>query len=997
MRKLITLLGILLMSCGVFAQAKTISGTVTNAKTGESIPGVNILVKGTTNGTLTNAEGKYTLEVSARADVLVFSYVGFERKEISIGEKTTINVAIQPTQKSLQEVVVVGYGTKKKSLVTGSISQVTSEDLEAVSSTRPDKALQGKTAGVAILPTSGSPGSGTKIRIRGTNSNGDSDPLYIVDGMKTGDINNIEPSDIESIEVLKDAASSAIYGSEGANGVVLITTKSGEAGEMKVNYNMQYGMQSLRTDMELMDASQYTTWMNETGNDVSNRFDANTNWLEEAFETAPMQKHYLSASGGTEKTTYMISGSYLTRDGIAGGDKANYTRYSTRLNVNSDVKDWLKMGVNMSYSHSNQNYVGEDDEYRGVVNNTLLMDPLTPVTYSGTPQHVQDLMGQGYTILQNGDNEYYGLAENATGEIANPIARMDTYNNSIVQDKLLGTAFAKIQPWENLSITSRFGVDLTYQNNHWWSPLYYFSAESQNTMRTIDNELNKWNTWLWENFASYSNTVGNHHYNVLAGFSLEEYQGPSWNLHSGPMIDGGDQYAYHGFAGSRDFDEVGGVFDHRTMNSFFGRITYDYADKYLFEASIRQDGSSVFPENDKYALFPSLSVGWVLSSEDFYNIEFMDYVKIRASWGQNGSISNLPGNEDKEFWSFAGIRYPDTEGNFVSGALIDKLINPNLTWERTEMTDIGVDLRFLEGKISVAFDYYDKLTKDLITLGTGPLSVGNDYPFVNAGTVNNTGFDIELGYRNMDNEFKYGISANASFVDNEVTELKVDAPVRGADVRGYDLTWFEEGQPIWYFKGYKTDGVDAETGEVNVVDVNDDGQISPEDQTYIGDPHADIYYGGQLFANYKNFDLQISLQGSYGNDIFMGWFRTDRPYSNKPASFFENRWTESNTSADMPAADNTSNFFYRSDMMISDGSYLRFKQIQLGYTLKGDVLNNTGISSVRAYITVDNYFTLTGYDGIDPEAGSSLDTSQGVDRGVYPAAGIFMMGLNVNL
>jgi TonB-linked SusC/RagA family outer membrane protein len=997
MRNFLTLMMALVISTGLYAQERIISGTITDAKTNESIPGVNMIVKGTTIGTLSGVDGTYQLEVPAGNNILVFSFVGYITREIELGDSKTVNVALEPESKSLEEIVVVGYGTKRKSLVTGAISKVEAKDLQAISSTRADQAIQGRTAGVSILPTSGSPGAGTKIRIRGTNSNGNSNPLFIVDGMKTDDINNIDPSDIASIEVLKDAASSAIYGTEGANGVVLISTKSGSEGATKINYDFQYGLQSARTGMELMNADQYTTWMEEAGLQVSNPYNANTDWLDETFEVAPMQKHYLSISGGNKKTTYLFSGSYLNQDGIVGGDKANYERYTARLNLKSDVKTWLEVGANASYAHSDRKYVGEDDEYRGVVNNALLIDPLTPVTYDGTPDHVQSLLDAGRVILQNEDGNYYGLAENVTGETANPLAVLNIYHNNIGQDKFLSNAYATIKPIEGLKITSRIGLDLTYQTQHWWSPEYYFSVENSNSSMTVDDRLNQWSTWLWENFATYETNIDEHNLSFLAGFSAEQSEGPSYSLHSGAMIVPGDEFAYHDAVDSRDFDIVGGTSYTNTMSSFFGRFTYDYMNKYMFEASVRRDGASVFPENEKYAVFPAVSAGWVFSEENFYNFEVMDYAKLRASWGQNGSKANLPGNEDKEFWTFGGIRYPDATGAFVSGAQIDKLINTNLVWETTEMTDIGLDLRFFNSKLSASVDYFYKQTKDLIAVGTGPLSVGNDYPFVNAGTVTNKGFDFELGYRNMDNEFKYGVNLNASFVDNEVTKLNVDAPVRGANVRGYDMTWFEQGQPVWYFKGYKTDGVDPQTGEIIVMDVNGDGEITPEDQTYIGDPHADVYFGGNLFAQYKNFDFNLFLQGTYGNDIFMAWYRTDRQYSNKPAYFFEDRWTPENPNADFPAANNTSDYVYRSDLMVQDGSYLRVKQIQLGYTLNKELIQKFGVNSLRAYVSLENFFTLTDYPGLDPEAGSYNNTSQGVDRGVYPAAGVFLMGVNINL
>lgn len=989
MRNILTLLMTLVFSAGLMAQSQMISGTLTDASTNETLPGVNIIVKGKTIGTLTDIDGKFELEVPKEDNILMFSFVGYVTQEVEIGDSKTINVALESDYQNLDEVVVVGYGTKRKSLVTGAISKVEAEDLKSISATRADAAIQGRTAGVSILPTSGSPGAATQIRIRGVNSNGDSNPLFIVDGMKTGDINNVDPSDIASIEVLKDAASAAIYGTEGANGVVLITTKSGKAGVTKINYDYQFGIQSARTDMELMNADQYTSWMTEAGLEVSDTYGADTDWLDEIFEAAPMQKHYLNISGGNEKTTYMLSGSYLDQDGIVGGEQSNYTRYTTRLNVKSDVKDWLEVGANVSYSHSDQKYIDQDNEYRSVVNSALLMDPLTPVTYDGTPDRVQGLLDEGYTILQNGDGDYYGLAENVTGEMANPVALLDTYHNNITQDKFLSNAYATLKPIEGLKITSRIGMDLTYQINHSWSPLYYFSTESQNTSMTVSDEINKWDTWLWENYATYETSVDDHNMTFLAGFSNEKYEGPYYGMSSGNMIYASDYFAYHSYVNSDDYDLVDGYMSESTTTSYFGRFSYDYQNKYMFEASVRRDGSDAFPDDNQFATFPAVSAGWVFSEEDFYTFGgIMDYAKLRASWGQNGSKANIPGNQDIELWEFGGIQYPDADGNFVSGAQIANLVNTDLKWETTEMTDIGLDLRFFNSKLTFSADYFYKQTKDLITYATGPLSVGNDFPYANVGTVTNKGFDLELGYRNRDHKLKYSFNVNASFIDNEVTELSVDAPVSGANVRGYDLTWFEEGQPIWYFKGYKTDGLD-ENGDVNVVDVNGDGEITAEDQTYIGDPHADVYFGGNISAQYENFDFNLFFQGSYGNDIFMAWYRTDRQYSNKPSYFY--------TDDDFPNADNSSDYIYRSDLMVSDGSYLRVKQIQLGYTIDKGITDKIGVNSLRAYVSLENFFTITNYKGLDPEAGSTNNTSQGVDRGIYPSAGIFLMGVNISL
>ena len=972
---------------------KEISGKISDSS-GFGLPGVNISLKGTTTGTVSDIDGNYTMFANSE-DVIVYSFIGYTSQEFLVADQVQLNIILIEDAIGMDEVVVVGYGVKKKSLVTGSISSIKSEDIQNVPVSRADQAIQGKTAGVSILSTSGSPGAGANIRIRGVNSNGNSNPLFIVDGMKTGDINNIDPADIASMEVLKDAASAAIYGTEGANGVILITTKSGKPGASKISYDFQYGFQSSRSDMEVMNASEYQQWMQESGAGAVTLNDTDTDWLDEIFEVAPMQKHHLSFSGGSEKTTYLISGSYFGQDGIVGGDKAKYERFTARANLKSQLKDWLEVGNNFSFSHSKQKYIGEDDEYRGAVNFALLLDPLTPTTYDGTPQRVQDLLDGGNTILKNKNGKYYGLPEYVTGETANPLALLDTYNNNIVQDKILGNVYATIKPVKGLTFTSRAGLDLTYQTDHSWAPKYYFSAESQNSETYVDDNINKWYTWLWENFASYNKTFGDHDLTVLAGYSAEEYQAPDYTMHSAPLIKEGSQYAYQGYTTSNEFDRTGGGYVNHTMTSFFGRLSYNYLNRYMLEVSLRRDAADVFPVDNQSAVFSAVSAGWTISEEDFFDFKGIDYLKLRASWGENGSRSNIPGNEGQEFYVF-NSKYPGADDVYQPGAEIDKLINPDLKWETTEQLDLGFDLRALNGKMSFSMDYYNKTTKDLLTTGSGPLSTGNDFPIMNVGDVKNKGFDFELGYNNRDHEFKYSVNLNLSTLDNEVTRLDVDSPVKGDNLRGHDLTWFEEGLPIWYFKGFKTNGIDPTNGDVIVVDVNKDGEITDADQTYIGDPHADILYGATFNAQYKGFDFNLFLQGSKGNDVFMGWFRSDRPFSNKPKFMFDDRWTSTNTNASRPAANNSSDHVYRSDLMVSDGSYMRIKQIQVGYTLPSNILQKTGIDRARVFVSLDDFFTFTDYEGLDPEAGSSNNARQGVDRGLYPIAGKVIFGVSLN-
>ena len=985
-------------SVALAQDTQTVNGTVTDSQN-LPLPGVNVVIKGTMQGTITDVDGNYELQASSE-DVLQFSFIGFTTKEVLVGNQSTIDVALDEETSDLDEVIVVGYGVQQKSLVTGAISSVDAEALESTSNTGVEQAMQGRTAGVTVMPTSGSPGAGAQVRIRGTNSNQTSEPLYIVDGMKVSGIENIEPGDIESIEVLKDAASSAIYGSEGGNGVVIITTKTGRAGKGVISYDMQYAIQSVDTKMELMNAQEYAQYMEEQGASVTvpSGGGTGTDWLDEIFESAPMQRHHLSFSGGGEKSAYLASVSYNQQDGVVGGDKASYERLSFRFNSDHKIKDWLKVGNTLTYSHSNRSTVGEDDEYRGVLNNALLIDPTTPVRYEkGQETSIeQEALDAGNTLLTDEQGRYYALPLNVSGEIGNPVAKMLTYNNKNTIDKLLGTLFANITPMEGLTITSRLGLDLTYDYYHQWNKKYYFSSESQNGTNTMSDNLDRYFNWLWENFATFEKRVNDHDFSVLVGYSAEKRLHPSWYLYSGPMAREGDQFAYHDYATSRKQDVVGGDLLEETMNSVFGRFSYNYLGRYMFQGSVRRDAASVFSEDDKAAIFPAASLGWIVSEEDFWGDGFIDYFKLRGSWGQNGSTSILSGTADKELWTASGLFYPTaSEDGYFSGSQVDKLVNEDLKWERTEQMAFGIDMRMINRKVNLSVDYYDKTTKDLIVLAMLPLSGGVSVPYVNGGDVSNSGFEFELGYNDQFGDLNLSVNANLSTLKNEVTRLDQDAPIAGANVRGYNLTWFEEGEPIWYFNGYKTDGINAETGMPNVVDVSGDGEITSADLTKIGDPHPDFLYGANINADYKGFDFKLFLQGSKGNDIYTAWYRPDRATSNKPKYFFTDRWTPSSRNASMPRANGTSEYIYRSDLMVQDGSYMRIKQLQFGYSLPENLINSFGLSKARVFISLDDYFTVTDYKGLDPEAGSTNSQSQGVDRGVYPIPRKTMFGLSV--
>lgn len=1017
MKKGILSIFIVLMATSLaFGQSNvTITGMVTDSTTNEPLPGVNIYVSGTNTGTTTDTNGTYSVSVPSGATTLVFSYIGYETQKVSIGNKTAIDVALRPSTQLLNEMVVVGYGSQSQRQLTGAVSSVESENISDLPITRAEEALQGRVAGVSVLPTSGSPGAGMTVRVRGTGSNQGSQPLYIVDGMKTGDINYLAPSDIESIQVLKDASSAAIYGAEGANGVVLITTKSGNRDRSIISYDMQFGVQEANTDVEPMNASQYLEYMEEAGEAITTApTDGDTDWLNQTFNTAPMQRHHLSLSGGSDKSTYLVSGSFLGQEGIAGGDKAQFERMTARLNSTHNVKDWLEVGNHLSYSNTNRSAITEDNVFGGVIANALMFDPLTPVTFDGMPNIISEAIQSGGTPLTNGVGDYYGVSRNVKGEIVNPIAAISASQGSTDQDKIVGNVYAKVYPIDQLEVTSRVGIDYASQLYHTWNPEFWYSTERMSTSTSVRDNQDKWYTWLWENFAQYQTSVGDHNFTFLGGVSSQQYTHKWTTTLSGPLFKEGDDFAQHGTV---EIDgKVSGSKEVQKQASYYGRVNYDYKGKYLLEVAFRRDGSSLLADQNKWGNFPSVSAGWVMSDEDFWPFEFLNFAKLRLSWGQNGSLSNLSPDQYRSLITSTGLRYPDGSGGFYSGAEPDILANPELKWETSEQTNIGLDLHTLNDRLTLSVDAYEKITKDLLTPSSPPLSVGNDAPYVNAGNVTNKGLEFQLGYRDNAGAFGYNMQFNVSMNQNEVTYLNpLLERVSGAAVgTGWTATFFEEGKPVWYFRGYDTNGIfqnqqqiddyisqqgltgyNPQPGDPVVVNTNGDGLINEQDMVEIGNPHPEVTAGANFGMNYKGVDLNVFVVGSFGNDVLLGWNRTDRGRSNRPAFFYENRWTGEGSTNEWFRADMTNPYIYNSEMMVFDGSYIRVRQIELGYTLPVRLLSKVGITKARIFGSLNNYFTFTDYPGMDPEAGSYNVQSLGIDRGVYPIPRKAMAGISL--
>ncbi len=999
---------LLMISSFAFAQTgKEISGQITD-ENGESLPGVSIVVKGTTVGIISNMNGNYTLVVPGNAETLVFSFVGMKPQEIVIGDKTTINVVMEIETVGLEEVVAVGYGVQKKSVVTGSISSVKSEDLQNQSITRAEQALQGRTSGVQVIQNSGAPGAAMNIRIRGYGSNLSSEPIYIVNGTKVPDLSSIDPNDIENIEVLKDAASAAIYGAEGANGVVIVTTKSGSRGKGIINYEYQHSIQNLARKVDVLNAADYKTYMTEAGtlpaSALSDPYD--TDWQDEIFEPAPTKKHYLSFTGGGERGSFMMSASLLDQDGVVKGDKDKYKRYTFMFNSDYKLNDWAKVGHNITFSKTQLKAVSENSEYTSVITSALMLDPLTPAVYgseSEYPTLVQTNIDNGYNYLTNELGQIYGVSQYVSST-ANPFVTRDANYPESERNNLFGNVFLELTPIQGLTITSRFGGTVTAMRSHNYEPVYYYDAQTNNMQSTVSESTMMSTYWQWENFAVYNKTIGDHNMTALVGMSSDERKVNNLRADGSPLTNDSPLYDDLDFLAADPTDNVGSSRVITRKVSYFGRLNYDYKGKYLLQASIRRDGagSDILPIDTRWGIFPAFSGGWVLSNESFFPEGTpISFVKIRGSWGQNGSLSNLGGYQYGAPLSTTGA-YPywvsPVTSNMGTATAPANLSNSSLKWETSEQTDFGLDIRALQDRLTFTMDYYIKKTKDLLTLGTPPLIAGNSATTVNAGNVENRGFEFDLGYRDKAGQFNYSINANLSTLHNEVTYMNPNQPyLTGASINLETATRFDVGNPIWYFYGYKTNGIDPETGFP--LYINRDGEtvttVSSADKTYIGSGIPTLMYGLNIDLSYKGFDFKAFLQGASGHEVMLGMVRTDRLNFNKLQIYFDDRWTPSNTDATMPGAATESNAWH-SDLMIFKGDYLKVKQLQLGYTLPKNLVSKAKMSNLRLYFSVENAFTFTKYPGVDPEVGATQVNSLGIDRGMYPYTRTFLFGVNVS-
>lgn len=1038
---LYVLLG-LILSISVSAQeASTIEGNVTDIH-GEAIPGVSVMVKGTSDGTITDLDGRYTINATFQDDgILIFRFVGMENQEQSIAGRLRIDVTMKDKSLGLDELVVVGYGVQKKSVVTASISQVSAKDLEKVAPVRVDNALKGLASGVTVTSSSGQPGAASQVRIRGIGTINDSNPLYIVDGMPIdGGIDYLNPSDIKSMEVLKDAASGAVYGARAANGVVLITTKAGTKGKAKVTYDFSRGWQSKWNTRDVLNAEQYAVMINEglVNAGEEPRYEdpyslgEGTDWQDLLFyDNAPVENHQVSISGASDKVNYYVSGGYYKQDGIVGGDvdRSNYERMSLRSNTTYnilDVKDRnylnsFKAGVNIAYTRILSTGIDTNSEYGSALGSAVAFSPLL-----GLYEEDQEAAAAAHpTAVRDPENGLiYTIAGDDYNELTNPIAQLALPGETSNTDKIVANFWGEMTIWDNLKFKTSFGSDLAFWGTDGWSPEYYLGKSSYSDYSSVWSSMNRSFTWQLENLLSYDKTIADkHNFNIILGQSAKKTTGRSLSGSNKHMVEEDGEKANIDFttgtAANGDQTAGGGAYSPHTMASLFTRISYNYDERYMFQATVRRDGSSNFGSGNKYGVFPSVSLGWNLTNEAFMEDrpEWFTKSKLRVSWGKNGN-ENI-GAFGYTSLTSTGNNYAFGEGDetLVNGTKASGLSNTSLSWEESEQTNIGLDFGFLDNAVTFSVDAYEKKTNGMLMEMAIPSYVGESKPTGNVGDMKNSGVEFDLGYRFKVNDVNFSISGNASYLVNELVNLGNADGYANYDTYANvgTISRAENGMPFPYFYGYKTDGIfqnsseigaytnengefiqpNAVAGDVRFVDINEDGEITDEDRTMIGKGMPDWTYGMNFSMEYKGFDFNVMLQGTIGNDIYDATRRTDLRYVNLP-SYMLDRWTGEGTSNTTPRftfSDDNGNWL-SSDLFVKDGDYMRVKNVTLGYTLPKNLVKKVFISNLRFYVAAENLLTFTKYEGFDPEI-SSGGTSLGIDKGIYPQARTYTVGLNL--
>lgn len=1040
------ILAVMLCSFGLASAQNSdgkISGKVLSEKDGEPLIGVSILVKGSNVGTVTDFNGAFTLQAKT-GETLSVSYIGYTAQTVKI-TGANLTIKLSEDARNLEEVMVIGYGVQKKKLNTGATVQVKGDELAKMNTTNPLQALQGKTPGVNISSTSGQPGSDMKVTIRGLGTVGNSGPLYIIDGIE-GDITTINASDIQSIDVLKDAASAAIYGSQAANGVILVTTKQGTKGKGQVSFDAYYGVQNVERKIPLLNAQEFKMIMDEQQiNSGLSPFNwaskgekdfADTDWMGQMFKKdATTQNYSLGITGGSETSTYALSLSYNSQEGIVGGSAvSNYERYGARLNTQHKLyKDVLVIGQHLNFNYINTVGIAVGNQYGNTLRGAFGTSPLAPI-YSNNNIYNSPYNDTSNSKWNNTEGNPYG-------------SMMTNTNNLNSNQKLLADVYAELQPIKNLKIKSTFGINYYASNYHSLNPLFQFSVYSYNKdHESVSQNMSSGNTLTWTNTASYDFKVNEDHaFSALIGTEAVKSQGVSmsggnWDLV--PQMDDFNHAYLDNTTGKAHLDTDGKtVIETRTVGgapatdysriSYFGRLGYNYKEKYMLNATLRADGSSRFASGHRWGYFPSASAGWTISNESFMTSTtyWLDQLKLRASWGQVGN-QNIPDFRYASLISTSTAVSSDNAAAFynfgnsgvnTAGAYQGQLSNKALKWETSEQTNIGVDARFLKNRLSLTGDFYIKTTKDWLVQAPIPATAGAKAPWINGGNVKNTGIELSLSWNDNIGDFKYNIGVNGAYNKNVVGEI----PTADGMIHGYTNMLYanseefyraENGHAVGYFWGYQTNGIfqnqadiatwkaanngkngilqpDVQPGDVKYVDQNKDGVIDTKDKVDLGNGMPKMNIGFNLGFQYKGFDFSVNASGAIGNKIVQAYGQNGGQ-SNYTTEIL-NRWTGDGTSNRIPRVTVSNVNWQFSDLYIHSGDYLRISNISLGYDF-AKLIHLKAISQCRVYGSVQNAFTFTKYNGMDPEIGPVVESwVSGVDLGYYPRPRTVLVGVNL--
>lgn len=993
--RFLLMMAIIISQSYVFAQVRTITGTVTDKVTKETLPGATIILKGTTSGTSTDIDGKFSLPVSSNESVLVISFVGYEPSEIIVGNQSVIDVPLTSSKVMLSEIVVIGYGTVRKSDLTGSVGSVKAKDLTKITSLNAEQSLQGKVSGVQVTSTSGAPGATPSVRIRGVGTFNNSSPIYVVDGVILDNISFLNSADIASMEVLKDASATSMYGSRGANGVILITTKSGKIGDEKTtfSYSGEYGMQSLAKKIDLLNGTEYAIISNQIQPGTYNNVDAapNTDWQNLVFKAAPVTNHQLSATGSTKSTQYYVGVGYFKQEGII--DKSSYERITLKLNNTYNLSKAVKLGNNITLSpYNQQNAPGVTFQaYRAW---PLLEAYRTDGSFAGVP-------GVGNPLAD--------------------IANSNSFNKGI---RAVGNLFAEATIAKSFTAKTSFGIDGLYNKASNFTPAYevrYYDG-TPSMQANVTSDLTKERTdnltWLWENTLNYSHVFEKHSINAVAGYTMQNSSSESLKVVGENILRDGEDFWYLKPAYITD-NTVNGLSNtvddglNYSMISYLFRANYVYDYKYIFTATFRRDGSSKFSTNNRYSNFPSLAVGWNISEEEFMKkVTSINKLKIRGSWGKIGN-EKIPytsrfslTNQLQSVFGNPDVSYP--------GVSYNKSGNPDLRWETTTQTDIGIEIGLLDNKLSGEFDYYHRITDDILIELSTPGIAGNGQGqkvFYNAAKVLNSGFEANITWRDQFGDFTYSLGLLGSTVHNEVLNIGgsggVDSLLYGGNVNGF-VTQSREGLPIGAFYGYKIDGVfqnqaeldalphtgDAGIGDLRRVDVSGDNILDGNDRTYIGSPIPKFLFGLNGELGYKNFDFSFSFQGQQGNKIFNAK-ETIRPDKYNFEQHVMNAWNGEGSSNSEPRASFGGYNYIPSDQYIQDGSFIRLRSVVLGYTLAESISSKIKVKQLRVYMKGDNIYTWSKFTGYTPEISSGGVLDNGIDTGQYPISSVYSFGVNL--